>query len=479
MSFRAEYNGCKTYGCPNCGNPDLSLYSRSDRLGYDAWLCSECGSYPPVLLNLPIIALAEQTRVRQLNNSPFRACGCKQPHFQRYGFTASGSQRVQCTVCRQVITLPNSLNVADKLQPIMSALVNRVPPESIQETCGISRKEFSKRIDQLSQLLAHVSRQWETNINFSFIQTRATIQICRSGLQHSNSQQKETHLWTLSSADSATGYMLLLSDNALYTDTTLSSEVLHQSLYHLNEIEMNLTSDTDVLSKAELTYSKILSRSQFDKLAYCLRRNAKSKDAKIIRPVYAAHAHFQNLHLLLNEMPPSAFILEHESFLRGAAITAFSEEIRKGQTDLYYCHLTELVKSLKLPATTKTISWWNEKWYRLLHEVEYGSWSVGIGVLTKKKSKLSQLLPSHPNWNQYFWDGFNNWLTPEYTRRISLKRLHQWQTIYQYLYNFVLTDRANIKAKYKVDPGQINSIVKALNHQKLSQSLNISDYNYN
>lgn len=52
MTFRQEYNGCKSFGCTNCGVPDLSLYSRSNRLGYDAWHCPECGAYPPVLINV-------------------------------------------------------------------------------------------------------------------------------------------------------------------------------------------------------------------------------------------------------------------------------------------------------------------------------------------------------------------------------------------------------------------------------------------
>lgn len=43
MTFRQEYNGCKSFGCPNCGVPDLSLYSRSNRLGYDSWHCLSVG----------------------------------------------------------------------------------------------------------------------------------------------------------------------------------------------------------------------------------------------------------------------------------------------------------------------------------------------------------------------------------------------------------------------------------------------------
>ncbi|QUJ70432.1 hypothetical protein KDD30_20250 (plasmid) [Photobacterium sp. GJ3] len=466
MPFREDYNGCKTYGCPNCGNPEPSLYSRSDRLGYDAWYCSACGAYPPVLLNQPIIALAEQIRSRQCDHSLFRSCACRQPTFQRYGFTASGSQRVQCTQCRQVLTLPNARKLADLLQPLMDALIHQVRPEALQKTCNLSGKAFAKRLSLLARLLAQVSRSWEKRYKFALIQTRTTRQVCRSGFQHDNSQQCETHLWTLSSADSQSGYLLLFNDNALYKDTLLAPSVLAQSLYHLDHVEPVLEHFIDVLSKAENTYSKILARSQFDKLAYSLQRHAKSKEAQILRPVYAAHAHFQNLYMMTHSVPPSAIALEHESFLRGASITAFSHEIQKGQTDLYYYHLTENNGRTLSPSISKNMSWWNEKWYRLPIENLYGRWQSGIGVLTNEQNKIHQIFPSHPDWNQYFWHGFNQWLTPQYARRISLNRLHQWQTIYQYFYNIVFTDRINIETMYNVQPIKIITIVDFINQDK-------------
>ncbi|NAW86639.1 hypothetical protein [Photobacterium halotolerans] len=419
-------------------------------------------------MNQPIITLAEQIRTRQCDHSLFRNCACRQPTFQRYGFTASGSQRVQCTQCHQVVTLPNARKLADMLQPMMDALIHQIRPETIQKTCNLNGKAFANRLALLAQLLTQANRSWEKRIHFAFIQTRTTRQVCRSGLQHGNNQHYETHLWTLSSADSESGYLLLFNDNALYPDASLASAVLEQSRYHLDHVEPGLDSDTDVLTKAENTYSKILARSQFDKLAYSLQRHAKSKEAQILRPVYAAHAHFQNLYRMTTGVPPSAIILEHESFLRGASITAFSREIGKGQTDLYYCHLTEQNGSTMPPAMSKNMSWWNEKWYRLSIENVYGCWQAGIGVLTNEHHKISQMLPSRPDWNQYFWHGFNHWLTPEYARRISLKRLHQWQAIYRYLHNLVLTDRLNMKATYGVEPTQISAIVDFMNHEKLN-----------
>lgn len=462
MPFREEYNGCKTYGCPNCGQQDLNIYSRSNRLGYDAWYCPECGAFPPVLLNQPIIALANQIKSERLDMEFLDSCGCQQPQLHRYGYTASGSQRVKCTQCQRVITQPNVEKLTKQLQPIMDALNRGVSPENLQRECNLSNKLFSQHISKLAQLLNYSSRQWESNIRFPLIQTRTCVQICRSGFQHLDNHQRDTHLWTISSVDALSGYVLLINDNALSSHSSLLSEALPSGIYNLDTVEQSVEDDEDVLSRAEKTYSKILARSQFDMLAYAEHCHALSKEALILRPVYAAHAHFQNLRQKMINYPLQAIVLEHESFLRGAAITAFCEEVSRDQTALFYCHVQKQTPHSKSAAMTKTMSWWNEKWYRLFIDYAQSHWHVGVGVLTNKQFKVEQLFPAHPNWHQIFWDDFNGWLRPEYARRISLKRLHQWQDIYRYLYNFVFKDRLNIEQKHNVIPAKINSVVQHL-----------------
>ena len=476
MPFRVEYNGCKTYGCPNCGQQDLSIYSRSNRLGYDAWHCPECGAFPPVLSNQPIIELAQQIKREQFDLAIFDSCDCLQPQLHRYGFTASGSQRVKCAQCQQVVTLPNVEKLSKQLQPIMDALIKGVTPDNLQKVCKLSNKAFSQRITMLANLLTYASRQWEANFSLPLIQTRTCVQTCRSGFQHHQSQQRETYLWTVSSADARSGYMLLINDNALSSQSSLLSEALPSGIYKLDAVEQKVEDDEDVLSKAEKTYSKIMARSQFDMLAYAEHRHALSKEALIFRPVYAAHAHFQNLRQKVISFPPQAIVLEHESFLRGAAITAFCEEVSRDQTALFYCHVQKQMPNSKSTAMTKTMSWWNEKWYRLFIDYAQSYWHVGIGVLTNKQFRVEQLFPSHPNWNQYFWHEFNGWLSPEYARRISLKRLHQWQDIYRYFFNLVFDDRLEVGNKLGVMPAEISSVVESLCRQKAAplQSLGIS-----
>ncbi|MCV5888395.1 hypothetical protein OFN71_34820, partial [Escherichia coli] len=81
---------------------------------------------------------------------------------------------------------------------------------------------------------------------------------------------------------------------------------------------------------------------------------------------------------------PKRFVLEHESFLRGAAITAFTSAIKRGTTQLYYCHIGQSEENLSLNHAKQKMSWWDETWRRGNIQNQYGSWQVGMGWLTQK-----------------------------------------------------------------------------------------------
>jgi len=49
--MKTEFNGCKTFNCINLANPDLSVYKRSNQLGFDSYKCPECGAFTPILEN--------------------------------------------------------------------------------------------------------------------------------------------------------------------------------------------------------------------------------------------------------------------------------------------------------------------------------------------------------------------------------------------------------------------------------------------
>lgn len=467
MAFREEYNCCKTYGCPNCGKPDLALYSRSNRLGYEAWHCDQCGAYPPVLLNQPILALAQQLQSHLNHNSVFPQCGCANPKRRRFGFTRQGSQRIKCACCGVVSTLPNVPKLTSKLQPMLNALINGVAPSELQKACGLPNKAFAQNMALMCELLNQASRMWEPHLSIVGVQTQTTLHACRSGFIHQNHKQSATHLWTVSSADAQSGYILLLNDNGLFDTGCLNPHTLEKSRYQLDEREIQ-QDNQDVLLNAESTYNKILARSQFDQIAYSTQTHAQCKDAAILRPVYAAHAHFQNLKALLSHSQPHYILLEHESFLRGAAITAFDHAVRKGELDLYYHHLARISDKTEFDASTRVMSWWNEKWHRIQISNESGHWQIGVCGLTANKRNLTSLYPSHPNWNGEFWRGFNDWMGEKYPQRISLQRFKQWQAIYRFLFNVIFDDRANV-SQDGLNPSSIEQLLNALISQRYFQ----------
>ncbi|WP_194437420.1 hypothetical protein [Vibrio fluminensis] len=486
MSFRLNYNGCKTYGCRNCGNPNQDLYQFSKRLGYPAWHCDLCGAYPPMLLNEPILALAKQLQQQQFPLYPSKRCDCESPSWLRYGHTPTGSQRIQCQCCMQVYTLPNPTQLAKRLQPWLDALMTGITPEKLQSHLGLTNKIFNQHLQKLSQLLNQYSRSVEQKLlsqtmtlnwhSFTYRQT------CRSGLSASTKQHHATQLWTLCTLDSQTGYVYLISDNAwLNNQGNASSPANWQAdaQYQAKTEEPSLSHDPDVLNRAEQTYQKILARSQFDQIAYCKPQHGQLKLDKhtpnaLLRPVYAAHAHMQNLYQHLPKQVTLNWLLEHESFIRGAAITSFCASVNSGTTALYYYHYALNSQQTESANQQRTLSWWNEKWYKLFVNDKQAAYQVGLGVLTSQADKspeqLKPLLPSQINVAERFFQPFKLWLPDSYASKLSATRVQQWQTIYRYLHNYLLVHTPRVTSSLASSAHSVSSMVAQLNNDTITHS---------
>lgn len=461
--FRTEYNGCKTFGCDNLGNPDLNLYTPSTRLGYPAYYCPKCGAYPPKLLNQPICALTRYIhQQRSTATSTFTPqCRCSdqsqsqsrtqdQPRikaqWKRYDKTRIGTQRLKCSQCHTVTSLTNPNKLASSLQPLLDLLLSGCPANELLPRSGWNNKLFYQRLNTLSQLLeaaSHIYEQhWLARQNSLTLHTHSHIVRCRSGL--TRTKYHGLDCWMLTTNDSQTGYQFLISDNLL--PYTSSND--HNGEYTLDEVEQPIAPSLDVLTTAKHTYQKIMSRQQFDKLAYCTKEHAKSNEGTLLRPVYAAHAHMQNLRLRLPDSIDIDLVLEHESFIRGAAITAFSKQVKQNHTDgkvnLYYLHAFRCNEPPSSPPATpsskRTLSWWHEKWYQFPHRYQNENWLLGLGVLTQtssaERSTLQNTVPTRPDWHTHFWHHFDAWLPSSHRQRISHTQLLQWISIFRYLYNF-------------------------------------------
>lgn len=493
-AFRTQYNGCKSYGCSNCGVSDLSHYSLSERLGYPAYHCPLCGAYPPVLLNAPIIALNHQitsmyfTQPAWLNLN----CDCSEPslmtRWTKYGKTKAGSARFKCHQCGAVRSAVNRHKIQHALQPWFERLCRGESPSQLQRNLKLNSKLFYSRLIQLAELLEAVNHQyeqrWLTNNHNLTLQVHSHTLECRSGLTGKNNKQKQTHLWTLSSFESHTGYQLLFSTNFLSQKSLLQMpEAIEGQYNQLSSIYRNSQDNEEqlcgdsMLQRAELTYRNTLARKQFDQLAYTSSEHAVSSEGILLRPVYAAHSHFQHLKFQLNKQPHISLLLEHESFLRGAAIFAFNTHpTANTQANLFYLHHKRHkpiinnqekvlkfndynnnnqkhnekdinIKNLNNPSSfnteqkyqEKSLSWWQEKWLEFEYQYDNQTWSIGIGNLTPKANistkSIQSLITTKPNWQQEFWGEFEVWLPIKQRNKISVKYLHYWLMIFRFIYN--------------------------------------------
>ncbi|MDD1782624.1 hypothetical protein LRP49_15735 [Enterovibrio sp. ZSDZ35] len=481
MLFRREYNGCKTFSCVNCGNPDPALYSRSSRLGYAAWHCPECGAYPPELSNPPILALAEQiAQTRIPDVSPLIWC-CAQPLFVKYGLTRSGSPRVQCIHCRKVHTLANPNTLSKQLQPLLDGLLAGISPVDLAAELTLSNKVFSERMAKLTCLLSTVMTRVEISALSQkvspIVQTRSHVQVCRSGLSRAANKQAETHVWTLTSVDARTGYVYLISDNVLLSADNASC--LEAGHYVPRVKEQGIDSEANVLSRAEKTYAKIMARTQFDELAYCHEKHGQIAKGALLRPVYAAHAHMQILYQQLANTSSVYLLLEHESFVRGAAITAFDTRVKNVTANLYYWHVAADIDADRVSEPQqKTLSWWNEKWFRTNSEREGQHYQIALGYLTPRVSQppknADSLFPSELDWNAVFWQDFDHWLPPSHAAKLSMERVRQWQTVYRYLHNIVWSKKPRLPIYKTMKPISVESLVALENTLSVALVADIS-----
>ncbi|PSW20644.1 hypothetical protein C9I98_07290 [Photobacterium sanctipauli] len=420
------------------------------------------------------------------------------PHWRHYDKTRIGTQRVRCTQCHTVASLANPEKIATKLQPLLDLLFAGCPAHELFNHAKLNKKLFYQRLDSLAQLLEGVSQIYEQSMLSTTesltLQTHSHVLRCRSGLTANGDKDKAASsikhsgldCWFLTTADSQTGYQYLVTNNLL-PQPKLSEPAQPAGVpkkangeYTLDAIEAPIAPSQDILETAKNTYQKIMSRQQFDTLAYCTQQHAKSKEGTLLRPVYAAHAHMQNLKQRLPATCKVQIIMEHESFIRGAAITAFAEQVRCNQVNLFYLHSFACPPPANMAelSNKKALSWWSEKWYQYHHQYQNEHWLLGLGVLTQtdeiQNTTKDITVPTRPDWHHHFWHHFDNWLPNDKRQRMSHKQLMVWLGVFRYLYNYSgrylnhgmmdnIPNALSSEIPHDTDPSSITWMVNVLN----------------
>lgn len=135
-------------------------------------------------------------------------------------------------------------------------------------------------------------------------------------------------LYVLFSFDAIRGNILHISSN--FTPHSVGDSLVYR---WRGMVEATANHD-DVIQRVNQRETQFLRRSQFDEIQYgsaMLKRNASGE---ILRPVITAHGHFR----VLSHLWPTVktHIIAHECFLRGAVITAWSEQFREHHASLWF-----------------------------------------------------------------------------------------------------------------------------------------------
>lgn len=460
--MKTEFNGCKSFNCINLTNPDLSIYKRSNQLGFDSYQCLECGAFTPILDNNPILELYDQlTKSKQAIQTPYCPNCNKVTHTQAYGTTKLGSQRRKCCQCARIFSLLNPATLSLKLQPILDALSNGETPSTLGHHLELNSKVFYARLTQLSQLLEHVTSLLVTDIfqseNPLILHTKTNTVLLRSG----STRKSGLKCWGLSTVECQFGFQLLNNDNLLLGNHD------NKDQYLLNNVESTEKKGNSTFSAVEMTYNKIFSRHKFDDIAYAYQAETKTKEGVILRPVYAAHAHYLLLDSLIPTNKKFQLLLEHESFLRGASITNFEKRVKKNQCDLYYLYTSPSTSDYSSKIYRKSIGWWNETWESFTQHYQANHWDITMCNLTN--GQVPNFNSIHIDWHTDFERCFSQWLPPLQQRMLSHKIYMQWHQIFTYLYNVIYCEnRKNILLKQNINFKSIESLVHFVNHRHVS-----------
>lgn len=166
-------------------------------------------------------------------------------------------------------------------------------------------------------------------------------------------------LYVLVSLDATRGNILHLSTNYTQHQT---GDSLRYSYKGNTEPTMH---HRDIVQKVDMREAQFLRRSQFDEIQYgsaVLKRNGKGA---ILRPVITAHGHFRILKIRYPDV--KTHIISHECFLRGAIITAWADQFRQQQGELWFVEEEISDSNADTPWHFKGTTyhgWWQNQWQR-------------------------------------------------------------------------------------------------------------------
>lgn len=341
-SPRIRLNVCKSFGCPNLGIPDAPDYVFPVwRLGYPALMCRQCGSLPP-LFNEPE---CEAWFSRFFAGVP-DPVGVTCPHgctgrLIRYGYTRRGRERFQCCDCRKVFSpdIP-SLRHEENMRQFLLRL----------ERGGAQNATPDYRLLRLTAAWCE-----QRVVDDAGKITRIATDVLILPFQGKEGGQQ---LYVILSADAQTGHIVQITSNYCRWRAGTSLQ------YAGSIMKETLPADLPAPERVMVREAQFMKRSQFDEIRYGNAVLKQNDPGSIVRPVMALHAHFQRLKRRFPRV--QEHYLSHEIVLRGAAMTAWAQEVTAGQVRLWFVVEDEKKGSLSGSVYhyrgSQYIGWWGNVW---------------------------------------------------------------------------------------------------------------------
>jgi hypothetical protein len=341
---KIHLNVCKSWSCPNLGVADAADYIYPVyRLGYAALECQKCGGLPPLFNESEF----NHWFARLMKNKPVTTeaeCPhCSSREVIRYGRTQAGHGRFQCRLCRAVFTPRQTKTRYERtVEPFLLRLQQG---DYAAETTQY--RLLAKAVSWCEQQAPHAIRDVK----------RVATKVLALSFQ---GQAAEQQLYVVISADACSGHILQVTTN--YSDETVGDALLYKGSASPAP-QMLHECPVEHLRWQEMQF---MQRRQFDEIHYGSARLKGNDRGGILRPAIAIHGHFQRLKRRFPAI--TDHYLAHECVLRGAAITAWSAEVQRGTTNLWF-----VLEDANPPSGTQTeyrltgrwnIGWWNNVWQR-------------------------------------------------------------------------------------------------------------------
>ena len=350
-----DLNVCKNNFCDNFGITKAKEFTGPVyRLGFRAFHCKKCGSYPPVLDSDGFTKIWAK-RAEILGKLTASICpNCASTARTRFGISANGKTRFRCKDC---LTTYTRWTPKTELKSVLAKLELSLE----NSNCWLQYlTESPLKRNQLDRLLTQFSNlKQQERYDLESAQRVATY--AWTVPYKGKTQGAQNKLWLLCSCDVDTGKVILLTST--WCPFLLPSDSLYDYTQTPYESEdHNLTLNCQAMELAEKRSQVFWERPQFDQLNYG-PSSLQAKGESICKPVLAAHAHWRTLNTLGHGKKKGHHYLYHEVFLRGACMTQFADQVKAGECAVYYVSGRNEHETGQL-IEARTLGWWQNRWYQ-------------------------------------------------------------------------------------------------------------------